>query len=525
MRGDGPPRRRDYASEKGGRGRAGPGAATSCRAALTLGGFAVLGFLFVHVLVSSWPRGRRASYKPADAGALPAVRQLRAPESDLGGSRPFLGDMVRDGANAGGRGAVVAREGPRTRDVVVIVPGSEGDTSGFRGRTRGTLAPTPLGNACSPRVTLFLAVDTRGQFLYKQHLRALRCYARRHGHALVVDDMTSGRYPAFDGVENLFFRRHCLLAERMAQQQPGSQDDRCDWTLALDADTIVVDAATSVPAWVARTGIPDWADIVHFERMHNREVPAGYYLVRNTARARRYLAAWVALEAELEPRNADQGPLHVLVARTLFGASSAEAAAVTRAHNSEAYEFGGMLAAFWCAMGPRRHWPEAGVAIVRRAHFVARDFFVLCPADPATDGDARANLGGHLPGEPSFLVHGWKESLGDWYAGDYAAELERCEDDDASAAQWSPALRPERVLDKQRALAALQSRDAFSVSQRPVGVTDISECWPTCDPAGLSPDQHAKLEEALCRDLPPEFSVRHGASGILPVASNVALSM
>ena len=340
--------------------------------------------------------------------------------------------------------------------------------------------------AASPRVAILIVGDSNAAKKYAQHWASLRCYAHRWGYSVLVEANDRDKFEACRDMENFYFRKHCTVAHAMLAAM-----HRFDYFLVVDGDVFVVNAATSLTPWLPSD---PRMHVIMYERFHDGEIMAGTYLARSSNASVAYLMQWANMHFTLEPdgqTNNDNGALHLHVVEWLHGRDSPQwkecrrrASGVGSMGQYDAY-----VGCTKCVMGRRRVWPDKGLQVMRRGHFVARDFFVSSPGDgvPVVD-----NIG--LVGPGDVLFHGWKETItGTWWAEDVDEAV--C----TKQSDWTPKLRPQVQGSVAEVLAQIRLRDAYVIKDRggAVPIADVSGCWPKC-PAELTAEQEQQIRDRTC---------------------------
>ena len=351
--------------------------------------------------------------------------------------------------------------------------------------------PTPL------RVAILIVGDANAARKYAQHWVSLRCYAHRWHYTVLVEANEKDKFAACRDMENFYFRKHCTVAHTI---QAAMHD--YDFWLIVDGDVFVVNADTSLSPWLPTD---PRIHVVMYERFHDGEIMAGTYLARSSNTTVAYLMQWANMHFTLErdgQTNNDNGALHLHVINWLHGMTTPHwTECRRRASNIGAMgQYDAYVGCTKCVMGRRRVWPDRGLQIMRRGHFVSRDFFVSSPGDgvPVVD-----NIGMVGPGDVMF--HGWKEAI----AGVWWEE----EQDEAKCMQqqdWTPKLRDKVKGSVAEVLEQIRLRDAYVIRDRggAVPITDVSACWPKC-PAELTVEQERQIRERTCPDGLKEYYKTH----------------
>ena len=360
--------------------------------------------------------------------------------------------------------------------------------------TNNALAPPqPAG----VRVAILIIGDANAATKYAQHWASLRCYAHRHHYTVLVEANDRDKFTACSNMENFFFRKHCTAAHVISAAMA-----QYDYWLIVDGDVFVVNADTSLTPWLPTD---PRVHVVMYERFHDGEIMAGTYLARSSNTSVDYLMRWANMHFTLEPdgqTNNDNGALHLHVIDWLHGKDSTQWSECRKraSHIAGMGAYDAYVGCTKCVMGRRRVWPERGLQIVRRGHFVARDFFVSSPGDgvPVVD-----NIGMVGPGD--VLFHGWKERItGVWWEADV--------DESACVQQkdWTPRLRQKLTGSVSDVLAQIRLRDAYVIRDRggAVPITDVSGCWPKC-PAELTVEQEQQIRDKTCPNGLKEYYKTH----------------
>ena len=144
---------------------------------------------------------------------------------------------------------------------------------------------------------------------YKKHTASLRCYAGRFGYTFrILRKGDYGKCEKYHTVRDVFFMKHCLVAEYMEEQPPDAV------MVVLDADVVPVTLARGFDEWLVHD-----ADLQFYDRMPNVEVAAGNYVARNTPFARDFLRSWASW-ARRVPRgfsSGDNGAIHLHLVQVL----------------------------------------------------------------------------------------------------------------------------------------------------------------------------------------------------------------
>jgi len=212
-------------------------------------------------------------------------------------------------------------------------------------------------------IGLVVVVDNMHIHKLFQQLFAMRCYAQRHSYDLRV----FWPNPNCSHL-SIFFKKHCTVAEFLAQQPAGYT------ALVLDGDVVPVVMERSLDEW-----LQGGEDLVFYEREWNPEVAAGNYIARNTPFTRSFLHAWANYERALPIdsvfRGADNGVIHVLLltvlglpcagrALELFNALSHKGLNASDASRIP-LEYKLFIAAAEFVRGPPRRWNNASVGALR----------------------------------------------------------------------------------------------------------------------------------------------------------------
>eukprot|EP00928_Gymnodinium_smaydae_P031647 TRINITY_DN23164_c0_g1_i1.p1 TRINITY_DN23164_c0_g1~~TRINITY_DN23164_c0_g1_i1.p1 ORF type:complete len:722 (+),score=109.23 TRINITY_DN23164_c0_g1_i1:202-2166(+) len=156
-----------------------------------------------------------------------------------------------------------------------------------------------------------IVVVANRQFLnnYKVHVQSQQCFAGWRGYDHWV--LRPGSYEACDDlVDNIFFEKHCIVAEFLKEQAPGYV------AVVVDADVMAV---------VLERGFEQWlnseADLIFYERDFHAEIAAGNYVARNTPAARNFLMQWARFKFRQPPgfSSADNGAIHLHLVETIVG--------------------------------------------------------------------------------------------------------------------------------------------------------------------------------------------------------------
>ena len=354
-----------------------------------------------------------------------------------------------------------------------------------------------LSATAAPRIAILVVGDANAAIKYAQHWSSLRCYAHRWQYTVIVEANDRDKYPACRDMTNFYFRKHCAAAHTIAALQ-----QQYDYWLIVDGDVFVVNANTSLSPWLPTD---PRIHIVMYERFHDGEIMAGTYLVRSSPTAVAYLMQWSNMHFTLEidgQTNNDNGALHLHVVNWLHGNQTTHWAECRKraSHIFSMGQYDAYVGCTKCVMGRRRIWPERALMIMRRGHFVSRDFFVSSPGDgvPVVD-----NIGMVGPGDVFF--HGWKEAItGVWWEEDVNETTCVLEKD------WTPRLRAKVKGSVSEVLGQIRLRDAYVIRDRggAVPITDVSGCWPKCPPE-LTVEQEQQIRDRTCPDGLKEYYKTH----------------
>ena len=317
---------------------------------------------------------------------------------------------------------------------------------------------------------------------YSEHWKSLRCYAARWNYTFVVEPGEQSSYSRCSHLTSYYFRKHCLVVE-MWEQYPA-----VNWWLVLDGDTFVVSADRPLNDFLP--SMESGMDLLLYERFPTGEVMAGNYLVRPTLASCQFLLSWADMDEGWSPHwhyAYDNGALHLHLIRTLWGADSFQwrscAPLLSNVRSMDDYD--SFVGCFKCMLGRQRLLPVQRLQIVRRGHFLVRDYDVSSP----TTKDAPGLVG---PGD--LLFHFWKHSpVGIWWR--YPIDSVAC----LNQPRWTPQLLhdvvasgTERVADSMRKMEAL-----FAVQRPKSVVKDVGMCWPRC---AMTPsvEEESEMRHQLC---------------------------
>jgi len=155
----------------------------------------------------------------------------------------------------------------------------------------------------STKVGLVVVADPHFQKVYDSQLQTLSCFARRHNYDFWVMDTS---FPECDSFPNLYYRKHCLVAQLLKRQALGYT------AVVLDADVVAVDLERGLQQWISHPG-----DLQFYERFDipEGEIAAGNYIARNYPWVTAALMEWAKMEP-YQPdgfSSSDNGALHVLL--------------------------------------------------------------------------------------------------------------------------------------------------------------------------------------------------------------------
>uniref|UniRef100_A0A914H296 Uncharacterized protein n=1 Tax=Globodera rostochiensis TaxID=31243 RepID=A0A914H296_GLORO len=259
--------------------------------------------------------------------------------------------------------------------------------------------------------------------------------------------------------KKVHFQKHCIASAYLPDT---------DWMLVLDADTGVVNPNHCIEQW-----IDDRVDLVFYERFFNWEIASGNYLVKNTPFARKFLLDFADWEFNAIKWPLDNGPLQLLILKTVLPDAKIEIKACTNYWN-KSLGYAPLMAYTTCvraALGAQRIWPQK-LRILRRAHGFCRDGWL-------TD-DAFADI--------DFMFHGWKAlNLGGPWKSPFEKmpNVSECRAGDFSGWTW----RKEKQISVEEVGKRLSEREKKCAKDFPqaarihahLSEPDVAECYPNCD--------------------------------------------
>jgi len=153
-------------------------------------------------------------------------------------------------------------------------------------------------------VGLVVVADPSFQKSYASQLQTLSCFAGRHDYDFWV--LQGSAFPKCDSFRDIFFRKHCIVAQFLKQQASGYT------AVVLDADVVAVDLERGLQQWTSHPG-----DLQFYERfaVPEGEIAAGNYIARNYPWVTAALMEWAKME-QYKPdgfSSCDNGALHVLL--------------------------------------------------------------------------------------------------------------------------------------------------------------------------------------------------------------------
>eukprot|EP00392_Amoebophrya_sp_AT5.2_P014391 g14540.t1 len=186
-------------------------------------------------------------------------------------------------------------------------------------------------------VHLVVYADENFAEKYATQIRLLRCFSQYWHYKFHVLPVTTDKTSCANMRGEVFFARHCLFAEWLAVNTLPN-----DVAVLLDADVAAAGLRPSLEYYVADhllnsggEAVP--SDVMFFERIwgvaQRNEIMAGTYMVRNTAKARRFLRQWAEFMFRKPPgfSSADNGAIHLALAEaTALGPKEKTAACAER---------------------------------------------------------------------------------------------------------------------------------------------------------------------------------------------------
>lgn len=151
------------------------------------------------------------------------------------------------------------------------------------------------------KITLLVINDRNHVKRYEQNSLTLKRYAEKNGYEFLEkspEDENRCNY-----VRSFFFKKHCLVHNHIIDN--GLSNDR--WYFVLDGDNAVRNPNTKIRL---EKFIKREKDLIYYYRLHNNEIAAGNYAVKNTQWAANYLKVYYELYKTYSGYNADNGALH-----------------------------------------------------------------------------------------------------------------------------------------------------------------------------------------------------------------------
>ena len=318
------------------------------------------------------------------------------------------------------------------------------------------------------KIGILVVSDKSKQETYSQFSAALYCYAISHGY--IFKSLDPIAYALCEHIPNFFFRKHCAVLDYLMTHP------EIGWLMVLDGDNVLVNASKQIEEY-----IPDVPDIyvVHSERFYNGEISAGNYLIYNCQWSHMYLLNWINMYRILPSvpyHNHDNGALHIHFALSVGKMHSDCFYLWYRSVNETDYDR--YVGCIKCAIAGQRRFTH--IWLLRRGHAFARDYRE--PENTILQTD--------------FLIHGFKNDSSHYYRRRIMPNVCR-----RKITYWSLPIRSEMlVTNRSIAQALIRYYDIVAQQEHPdsIGIADVYDCWPFCQPNFTGKKEHMYLK-SLCK--------------------------
>jgi hypothetical protein len=319
------------------------------------------------------------------------------------------------------------------------------------------------------KIGIVVVSDKSTQLKYSQFSAALNCYSFIHGYIFRNIDPSS--YSLCSYISNFFFKKHCCVLIYLIKHS------EIGWLMVLDGDNVLVNTSKRIEDYFPN--VPN-VYIVHGERFYNGEISAGNYLIYNCKWSYLYLYNWINMYRilpQLPYHNNDNGALHIHFALSIGKLSSNCFNLWYKSIDEILYDQ--YVGCIKCLIGGQRQFDH--IWLLRRGHAFTRDYRE--PQNVILEND--------------FLIHGFKNDSSHYYQTKININI--CQ---YNISRWSLPIRREMIiLNRTIAQQLIRFHDFDAQQKHPdsVGIPDVFDCWPFCQP-NLTGDKQKHYLQTLCKN-------------------------
>jgi hypothetical protein len=313
-----------------------------------------------------------------------------------------------------------------------------------------------------PNTGIIIVSDAKAQQKYEQYSKNVECYANKHGYTFKLLDPKF--YSSCSHLKNFYFQKHCAVMNYMMPMS------NLTWLLVLDGDNFVVNSSKLIEEFIPSD---ENIHVIHYERFYTGEVMAGAYLIKNHPWSHNYLSTWFNFYSKLPKtgyHNHDNGALHMVLLKMIGKSDDIQSKCYSiYLQSTNEWNYYKYIRCFRCSIKGQRIFKH--VRLLRRAHGFSRDFAI--------------------PFANDFILHGYKSDLNQFFY-----DTTKCTND------WLSNIRQNLFVFNitiARDLTIQKDQYAIKKYSRSLGITDITDCWPNCEPE-ITGEKLAEYLRALCNE-------------------------